>query len=198
MPALTDRTLAPLLARRAAWVLCAIWLLAGVIGHDPWKVDDALNLGVAWGMAEGAWLVPRIAGDPWLVTPPLYHWVAAICGKLFDIALPWHDAARLASALFGGLYLVVVSRTAYRLNGGSAALAAPLLAIGTLGMLVPLHDAHPAVAAIAGFAITLRGLAIWQQHATRGGAIFGAGLGISFLAAGSDIAARRPGSSPWE
>ncbi len=188
MPDLTERGPAPLLARRAAWVLCAIWLLAGVVGHDPWKVDDALNLGVAWEMASGSWLVPRIAGDPWLVTPPLYHWVAAICGKVFDIVLPWHDAARLASALFGGLYLVVISRTAYRLNGGSAALAAPLLAIGTLGMLVPLHDAQPAVAAIAGFAITLRGLSIWRQQALRGGTVFGVGLGISFLAAGSDIA----------
>jgi 4-amino-4-deoxy-L-arabinose transferase-like glycosyltransferase len=189
MQTLTERAPAPLLARRAAWVLCAIWLLAGVVGHDPWKVDDALHLGVAWGMADGGWLVPRIAGDPWLVSPPLYHWVAALCGKIFGVVLPWHDAARLASALFGGLYLVVVSRTAYRLNGGSAALAAPLLAIGTLGMLVPAHDAQPAVAAIAGFAVTLRGLAVWQQHATRGGTIFGAGLGISFLAAGSDIAA---------
>jgi 4-amino-4-deoxy-L-arabinose transferase-like glycosyltransferase len=163
--------------------------LAGVVGHDPWKVDDALNLGVAWEMTSGSWLVPRIAGDPWLVTPPLYHWVAALCGKIFGVVLPWHDAARLASAFFGGLYLVVISRTAYRLNGGSAALAAPLLAIGTLGMLVPLHDAQPAVAAIAGFAITLRGLAIWRQHATRGGAIFGTGLALSFLAAGVDIAA---------
>jgi hypothetical protein len=95
----------------------------------------------------------------------------------------------MASALFGGLYLMVISRTAYRLNGGSAALAAPLLAIGTLGMLVPLHDAQPAVAAIFGFALALRGLAVWQQQARRGGIMFGIGLGISFLAAGSDIAA---------
>jgi 4-amino-4-deoxy-L-arabinose transferase-like glycosyltransferase len=189
MQALTERTLAPLLARRAAWLLCGLWLLAGVVGHDPWKADDALHLGVAWSMAGGDWLVPRIAGDPWLVGPPLYHWLAALCGKLFGWLLPWHDAARLASALFGGLYLVVISRTAYRLDGGSAALAAPLLAVGTLGMLVPMHDAQPAIAAIAGFAIALRGLAIWQQQATRGASIFGLGLGISFLAAGSDIAA---------
>jgi 4-amino-4-deoxy-L-arabinose transferase-like glycosyltransferase len=189
MQALTERTLAPLLARRAAWVLCGLWLLAGVIGHDPWKADDVLHLGVAWSMAGGDWLVPRIAGDPWLVTPPLYHWLAALCGKGFDWLLPWHDAARLASAMFGGLYLVVISRTAYRLDGGSAALAAPLLAIGTLGMLVPMHDAQPAIAAIAGFAIALRGLAIWQQQAARGASIFGLGLGISFLAAGIDIVA---------
>ena len=185
----SDRSLAPLLARRAAWVLCAIWLLTGTIGHDPWKVDDALHLGIAWGIGGGDWLVPRIAGDPWLVTPPLYHWIATICGRIFGNVMLWHDAARLASALFGGLYLLVVSRTAYRLNGGSAALAAPLLAIGTLGMLVPMHDAQPAIAAIAGFAITLRGLAVWQQQALRGGALYGLGLGISFLAAGSDIAA---------
>ena len=39
------------------------WLLAGVVGHDPWKTDDVLHLGIAFGMSGGDWLVPRIAGD---------------------------------------------------------------------------------------------------------------------------------------
>ena len=82
MPDLIDRQpgSAPKPARYGALLLCVVWLLAGTVGHDPWKTDDALHLGVAFGMSGGDWLVPRIAGDPWLVTPPLYHWVAAACG----------------------------------------------------------------------------------------------------------------------
>jgi 4-amino-4-deoxy-L-arabinose transferase-like glycosyltransferase len=188
VPDLTDRnhTPAPSLARYGVLLLCAIWLLAGVVGHDPWKVDDVLHLGVAYGMAGGDWLVPRIAGDPWLVSPPLYHWVAALCGKLLGWLLPWHDAARLASVLFGAAFLAILSRMAGQLLGASAALAAPLLAIGTLGLLVPLHEAQPAIVAMTGSIIALWGLSTWRQAPLRGGAIFGAGLGIGFLGAGLD------------
>jgi 4-amino-4-deoxy-L-arabinose transferase-like glycosyltransferase len=191
VPDLTDRnhTPAPTLARRGALFLCAIWLLAGAVGHDPWKVDDVLHLGVAFGMAGGDWLVPRIAGDPWLVSPPLYHWVAALCAKLLGGLLPWHDAARLASVLFGAAFLAILSRMAQQLLGASAALAAPLLAIGTLGLLVPLHEAQPAIVAITGFIISLWGLSIWRQEPMRGGLIFGAGIGIGFLGAGIDSVA---------
>jgi len=176
------------LARHLTWLLCAIWLLAGSIGHDPWKSDDALHLGVAWSMAGGDWLVPRIAGDPWLVTPPLYHWLAAASGQLLGGLLPWHDAARLASVLFGAGFLFALSRAALLLVGPSAGLAAPLLAIGTLGLLVPMHEAQPAIPGIAGVALALYGLAAWQQRPLHGGLVFGAGLGCAFLAAGVDHA----------
>jgi 4-amino-4-deoxy-L-arabinose transferase-like glycosyltransferase len=190
VPDLTDRNHSPppILARRGTLFLCAIWLLAGAVGHDPWKADDVMHLGVAFGMAGGDWLVPRIAGDPWLVSPPLYHWVAALCGKLLGWAMPWHDAARLASVLFGAAFLAILSRMAQQLVGASAALAAPLLAIGTLGLLVPLHEAQPAIVAITGFAISLWGLALWREQPLRGGLVFGAGIGIGFLAAGIDSA----------
>ena len=52
MPDLIDRnhTPAPALARYGTLFLCAIWLLAGAVGHDPWKAEDAMHLGVAFGM----------------------------------------------------------------------------------------------------------------------------------------------------
>ena len=186
MPDLTDRNHSPVppLARHGTLFLCAVWLLAGTIGHDPWKADDVLHLGVAFGMSGNDWLVPRIAGDPWLVSPPLYHWAAAACGKLLGWLLPWHDAARFASVLFGAAFLAILSRMARQLLGASAALAAPLLAIGTLGLLVPLHEAQPAIVGITGFIIALWGLSAWRQAPVRGGLIFGAGMGIGFLGAG--------------
>lgn len=184
MPDLTERKPPPGLARQAAWLLCGLWLLAGITGHGPWKADDALHLGVAWSMAGSDWLVPRIAGEPWLASPPLYHWLATICGKLLGSLLPWHDAARLATALFGAGFLFALSRTALLLHGPHAAVAAPLLAVGTLGLLVPMHEAQPAIAACAGFGLGLWGLAAWRAQPLHGGAAFGAGIGVAFLAAG--------------
>ena len=191
VPDLNDRNHnpAPLLARSGTVFLCAIWLLAGTVGHDPWKSDDVLHLGVAFGMSGGDWLVPRIAGEPWLVSPPLYHWVAALCGKLLEGVLPWHDAARLGSVLFGATFLLILARVARQLLGASAALTAPLLAIGTLGLLVPLHEAQPAIVEMAGYVISLWGLSVWQQQALRGGLIFGAGTGVGFLGGGIDCVA---------
>ena len=186
MPNLTPRNDIPTtrLAKVSVVVLCALWLLAGLFGHDPWKNDDALHLGVAFGMDSGDWLVPRIAGDPWLVSPPLYHWVAMFCGKLFDWLLPWHDAARLATALFGAALLGIAGRAAFQLSGASAGLAAPLLLIGTLGLLAPMHDAQPVVVALAGCAMALLGLTLCRKQELKGGAIFGAGVGIGFLGTG--------------
>ncbi|MDP2133107.1 MAG: glycosyltransferase family 39 protein [Sulfuritalea sp.] len=188
MPDLIDRnhSPAPVLARYGALLLCTIWLLAGNVGHDPWKTDDALHLGIAYGMAGGDWLVPRIAGDPWLTSPPLYHWLAALCGKLLGWLLPWHDAARLASVIFGAAFLAILSHMARPLLGASAALAAPLLAIGTLGLLVPLHEAQPAIVGLAGLAAALWGLSLWREAPLRGGLTFGTGIGIGFLGAGID------------
>jgi 4-amino-4-deoxy-L-arabinose transferase-like glycosyltransferase len=191
VPYLTERSpdTSPILARYGALLLCAVWLLAGVVGHDPWKNDDAVHLGVAFGMAGGDWLIPRVAGDPWLVTPPLYHWTAALCGKLLGWLLPWHDAARLASTLYAAGFLAILWRIAHRQLGPSAGLAAPLLAIGTLGLLVPLHEAQPAIVALTGFAFSLWGLSVWRDEPLRGGALFGAGIGTGFLGTGIDSVA---------
>lgn len=196
MPDLNDHSAnPPALARHFTWLLCAVWLLAGSIGHDPWKSDDALHLGVAWGMSGGDWLVPRIAGDPWLVTPPLYHWLAAVMGQALGWMLPWHDAARLASVVFGTAFLLALSRAATVIAGASAGLAAPLLAIGTLGLLVPLHEAQPGIPGMAGLALALLGLSAWREQPRSGALSFGLGTGIAFLGAGIDHAVMALGSA---
>jgi 4-amino-4-deoxy-L-arabinose transferase-like glycosyltransferase len=49
------------------------YLLTGLFGRDPWKGDDALNIGIALAFArDGGWLVPRLAGQPWLDAPPCF------------------------------------------------------------------------------------------------------------------------------
>lgn len=166
-------------------LLCATYLVAGSIGHDPWKADDAVHLGVAYGFfSDGGWLVPRIAGEAWTGTTPFYHWVAAALAWLSQSALPFHDGARLATSLFGSLFLFFLFRTATALYGCDVGLAAPVLAIGTLGLLVPIHDAQPAIAVLASSAVAYYGLALLPRPGLSGPLWLGAGAGTAFLAGG--------------
>ena len=56
-------------------IICAAWILPGLIGHDPWKPDEAMVFGVINSMLrDGAWVVPTIAGTTTHDYPPLYYW----------------------------------------------------------------------------------------------------------------------------
>jgi 4-amino-4-deoxy-L-arabinose transferase-like glycosyltransferase len=162
--------------------ICAVYLIAGSIGHDPWKTEDALNLDVAYGLHAGGDWLPRIAGESWTGVTPFFHWVAVGTAWLTQWLLAFHDGARLATALFGALFLFVLCRAAMRLHGRDAGLAAPLLAIGTLGLLVPVHDAQPAIATLAAGAIAYYGLAVLPGLA--GAIALGLGCGAAFLFGG--------------
>lgn len=176
---------APRLPPVALVVLGALYLMVGVIGHDPWKTEDAIHIGIAYAMvSEGHWLFPHIAGESWPHTAPLYHWLAALLGKLLGSWLPFHDAVRLATPLFGALFLFALARTAQAVHGHTAGRIAPLLAIGTLGLLLPLHEAQPAVAGLAFAALAFWGAALVQHGDRRGAWLMGIGLGLGFAAHG--------------
>lgn len=179
--------------------LCAIYLLAGLIGHDPWKNDDAIHFGVVYGFLNSHdWLVPRLAGEVFLETPPLYYWIAGICAHLFGWLLPLHDAVRLASGLFGAIFLGLLgfaSHTLTELDAASVNSRQPaesretggvaiLIAIGCLGLMVPIHDTQPAIALLAASAATYAGLAKVFERPLAGGLTAGVGLGLGFLASG--------------
>jgi 4-amino-4-deoxy-L-arabinose transferase-like glycosyltransferase len=170
-------------------LLCAIYLFSGLIDHDPWKVDDALHLSIAQGMAKGGnWLVPAVAGEPWPEAEPLYHWVAATTARLAEPLLAFPAGARLATALFAALFLAFLASASRRFYNGAAGWGAPLLAIGTLGLLVPLHEAQPASAILASTAAVYWGCALLTSHALSGALLLGAGIGAGFLAGGLNAA----------
>lgn len=167
------------------WLTCAVFLVTGAVGHDPWKTDDAVNLGIAWNfLSDGFGPVPRLAGEEWPGTAPLFHWLAAATGWLLQWLVPFHDGARLASPLLGALTLLLVSGTARRWSGREAGLAAPLILVGCLGWLVPLHEAQPANLVVAAHAA-----AYWSVGLRGGmsaGGVLGASIAASFLAGGVD------------
>ena len=50
----------PRLAILSGLLLCALFLFGGALQHDLWKVDDAVNLGLAYSVAQGHWLAPQL------------------------------------------------------------------------------------------------------------------------------------------
>jgi hypothetical protein len=78
--------------------LCMTWVLVGLVGHDPWKPDEAYTFGLVLDFLEhGDWVVPRLAGEAFLEKPPLFFITAAAFASAFRHVLPVHDAARLAT-----------------------------------------------------------------------------------------------------
>src|SRR6266853_603630 len=68
--------------------------------HDPWKTEDATGIGIVHQMIEhGQWIVPFLAGEPYLEDGPFHYWIAALTAKLFGLVLAPHDGARLASGV---------------------------------------------------------------------------------------------------
>ena len=167
------------------WSLGLVYLLAGLIGHDPWRGDDARNLGPVLGMLDdNQWLIPHVVGVPLFDFPPLYYWVGALTASLTGWLLPLADAARLASALLVGLTLWLTADSARRLHGDPAQAAALLLSLGTLGLVVHAHETQPLLAAMTAQAVTFWGYAVALRHANRGALIAGLGVGLAFLANG--------------
>src|SRR2546429_8474921 len=78
-------------------LLCTAWIVLGLIGHDPWKPDDATSFGIAYDMlTHGDWIVPQVAGTPAPERPPLVDAVSAATARMFVSVLPLHDGARVA------------------------------------------------------------------------------------------------------
>ncbi len=160
-------------------LLIAAWLLPGLFGHDPWKPDEAYTFGLVYHILEsGDWLVPTLAGEPFVEKPPLFFWTAALFARLFGWALPLHDAAHLASAFYVALTLFFTALGARRLYGPGAALPAALLLAGSLGYLQHAHQLVTDNALMAGIAIGLYGLAAMN------GWWLGIGAGVAFLSKG--------------
>lgn len=167
------------------WVMALIYLLVGLIGHDPWRGDDARFFGPALEMLRGGhWLIPHLTGEPFLDYPPLYYWIAALTAKATAWLLPLHDGARLASALLVGLTLWLCADGARRLHGEPARPSAFLLMLGTLGLVVHAHETQPLLAVMASQALTFWGVAYTRRRPAAGALTAGLGIGLAFLANG--------------
>ncbi|MFO7189135.1 MAG: glycosyltransferase family 39 protein [Pseudomonadota bacterium] len=165
--------------------LVAAFLLPGLVGHDPWKTEDAIGIGVVHQMlSTGNWLTPTLAGEPFLQDGPVYFWVAAVFVRLLDFVLPTHEAARFASTFFVLLALWWIRLAARELYGRTEGDLSMLALLGCLGLMWHAHETAPDMAMIAGLAGAYYGIAITQRAPLRGGVFYGLGCGLAFLAKG--------------
>ena len=166
-------------------VLCAVWVILGVIGHDPWKTQDALSFGVALDMIErGTGLAPRLADEPYLDNPPLPYWLAAGTAVALSPPLSLPDAARIASALVLALTMLLLGATATELEGPKYRWTTVLLFVGSVGLWERGHQMSPELVLMLAVAAAQYGYALALRRAVAGGALVGVGCGAAFLAVG--------------
>jgi 4-amino-4-deoxy-L-arabinose transferase-like glycosyltransferase len=166
-------------------VVCVTWLLPGLVGHDPWKYDEAVVFGIVNEILRtGDWVSFRIAGEPFFGKAPLFVWTAAPLAKLLGGVLPVHDAARLAAGLYVAATLFFLSRAGAELLGERGIRVSVLLFIGCLGLLIRAHEMTSDLAGLTGVAMALYGVALAHRRPYAGGAVTGAAIGVAFLGNG--------------
>ncbi len=110
-------------------LLAAAWILPGLVGHEPWKPDEAYSFGLVYHILQtGDLVVPTLAGEPFMEKPPLFYLTAALFAKLFSPWLPLHDGAHLAAGFYVTLTLIFTAFTARELYGRGIVSVLALLA----------------------------------------------------------------------
>ncbi len=185
------------LARVPLLILVAIWLLPGLVGHDPWKTDDAIGIAIAHQFAnQGDWLLPRLGGEHYTEDGPLFYWIAAVFAKTLGWLMAQHDAARLAAGACIALTLLFL-RLAGRAFSGSDSRdnagndnrfcrgeSVILLFVGCTGLLLHAHETISDTALLAGLACAYYGAALIEKRPYAAGMAIACGLGAAFLSTG--------------
>lgn len=180
--------------------------VTGAAVRDLWEPDDGRYAEIAREMVvTGDWLVPRIAGCPFLEKPPLTYYATAVCLWTFGCSA---FIARLPSLLAGLVMLLVTHHYARRWFGKETArrslwlLAACPLLLAMAQTVAP--DAWYATLLVTSL-FALREASLGNEHASRSrwiGWICLAGAALSkgplalVLAGGVLLAGRFVGAVP--
>ena len=166
-------------------LLCIIWVTMGIFGHQPWKPYEASSVSIIKNMLDQQlWLTATAASQTSLENPPLFYWSAALFGQLLRPILSLHDAARVASAFWMSLTLLVVGMIGREIWGQGLGRQTSFIFISSVGLIAVAHSLSPALPALTGSAMGLYSLALARRRPFRASALLGCGIGISFLATG--------------
>ena len=110
-PALVTQRAARRLPRLALLLLCAAYLLPGLVGRDPWRNADVTAFGQMVAIAEGRtpWWAPMLGGIP-ADTALLPHWLGAV---FIAAGQGWIDPALAARLPFTLLLALTLALTWY-------------------------------------------------------------------------------------
>lgn len=124
------------------WLVVAASLLtlAGLGFHDLWTPDEPREAALILDMSRGGdWVIPHLAGEPFVEKPPLYYDLGALWLRLSPFHLPNAGWLRLISALFGLGTLAMTALLARRLLDRPAA---PLAVLTLATMPGFIHVSH--------------------------------------------------------
>jgi len=166
-------------------LLCAAWIVLGLVGHDPWKPDDAVSVGIAYDMMRlHDWIVPHLAGVPEAQRPPLFYAFAAASASALGSLLALHDAARIAVGLSLAATLWLLALASRELYGPAFRWLPVLIFIGCAGLWDRGHQLSPDVGVLATDALALYALALSPRRPGIGGVLLGLATGLAFLCRG--------------
>ncbi len=216
-PARLTETATVKLSRPFLLLIGAIYILAGLFFRDPWKTDDVVGLATmvsALADPDGsAWLAPQIGVLAHAQDGPLVTWVGAFAiwlfGPLFEVFIPAHDgaiiASRLPNLLWFGILVGSVWYGSYLLGrrpepqplqlpfGGEPSIndygrmiadAALLLILATVGIVWRMHETSEVPALIAMQALAFYAVARSIDRPLSGSITLGVALGAAFLTRG--------------
>ena len=158
-------------------VIACIWIVSGLIGHDPWKSEEAILTGQLFLLKTSIGSFPFSAifsGE--LNNYPIFSWISLTIESVTSGVMPFHDGIRLSMGIWLLLTTIFVSRTAGELWGAVASWAAPLILIGSVGLLVKAHQLSLTTPFLATMSIGLYALAIAPRRSIVGGVWLGIAL----------------------
>lgn len=122
--------------RRAGLRLAAIFSVlvafSGVASHSLWTPDEPTGAAVGKNMLlSGDYILTTLSGVPFVEKPPLYWWAQALTFRLLGVG---DAAARLPSAIFAALTLLVAYAIGRLLAGRRAGLLTVLVLATTVGI----------------------------------------------------------------
>jgi 4-amino-4-deoxy-L-arabinose transferase-like glycosyltransferase len=202
-------------AKMPRWLLlllCTLYVVPGLVGRDPWRLEDAAGFGVAWTMAlapRGAadWLMPNVVGAPVLEEGPLPFWLGAIAIRALPFLQP-DTVVRGVAMAWLALFLVCVWYAGWLLArrpevqptdpfGASASRAdygravadsALLVTMATFGLLARVHESTAEAAQVAWIGVFLWGCAFALERPRVGGAVAGLAVGLTVMSRGLPLA----------
>ena len=105
--------------------LAPLWLI-GTLDRGAWTPDEPREADIAWRMSgQRDWVLPQLAGRPFLEKPPLSYWMSAGAMRLFD---PSVRAARAPNLLYAGIIAIAMGALGFAMDGAGAAVVAALVA----------------------------------------------------------------------
>ncbi len=136
-PASADR---PFINKAICLLAALAVCFTGILGHDLWTPDEPRVAAIALEMAQnGNFVVPHLAGVPFIEKPPLYFAAAAMMLKLIGPVAGPAGAIRLTSALFGLGVLLMIFLITRRLWDNSTGLLAAAVLVTMEGFVEKFH-----------------------------------------------------------